>query len=91
MAKANTYTASTVVKPMSGNLYGVNITKAGSADATFSIFDNPTTNTGTKLFDGAGAVTGSFLAGAQEGIVATTGMYIAIAGTTAPIIQVIWS
>lgn len=96
MAKTAVLTASGLVKTGVGAVYKINLTKTGSADATVDLFDN-TTNSGTKIFSAAGSTVGSNmlpgsydLQGDTEGATVQNGIYVAIAGTTAPIVQVVY-
>jgi hypothetical protein len=96
MAKSINFTALTagsVVKGGNGYLQIVNITGAGDAAASVTIYDNPSAATGNILFAGKGASTGSYIQTAgvsTPGVPATIGMFIVIAGTTSPTVQIIY-
>lgn len=77
MAKSITLTANGVVKGGSGSLHTVNVTK--STAGALQVYDNPTTNSGTLLFDGDGTTAQSYsMQSFGAGTVASTGMYCVV-------------
>lgn len=89
MAKAAIITASGAVKAGAGTIEAVNIVKAGDATATVIVYDNPSAASGTILFQATGVISGSFIQG-LSGVVAATGIYCAVTGSTVPQVQVIY-
>lgn len=96
MAKSASLSASGLVKSGTGNIYKINITKPGDATATVNIYDN-TTNSGTIVFTATGSAAGSMLANSYDmssdgtqGTIFVNGCYVAITGTTQPIVNVIY-
>lgn len=94
MAKSAVLTASGVVKAVSGKIYKVNITKAASGTSpTVQVFDNATTNSGTKLFEGDGLAVQCYdlTDGGGGGTVATQGLYVVTsAGTSAAEVVIVY-
>lgn len=91
MANTLVLTASGVVKAGSGSLYAVNVTKAGTGASAVTVYDNASTNSGNKLFDGDGLSQQSFqMQGPTRGVNASQGIYVALAGTTAPTVVVVY-
>jgi hypothetical protein len=96
MAKSSVFTASGLCKTGTGNIYHVNITKAGSGDSSVIVYDN-TTNSGTVIWQGGGSASGNFLANSfdltsdgTQGSIFVSGVYVAISGTTTPIVNVVF-
>ena len=79
--------ATTTLLARSGTLEAVNFGKAGSADCTVDVYDNPSAGSGTKLFSAGGTVNSSFALGIKDGVTASTGLTVVIAGTTPPVVS----
>jgi len=94
MAKTAIVTASGVVSATSGEVYSIAVTKAGSGTSpTVQIWDNPTTNSGRKIFEGDGLAVMNYTLhdGAGGGAAATQGIYVVTsAGTTVPEVVVVY-
>lgn len=91
MAKSLPLTASGVVKGGSGLVYGVNVTKVGTGASAWTLYDNPSAASGTVLAQGDGLTAQSFsLQSPTSGTLANTGLYLALAGTTAPTVVVVY-
>jgi hypothetical protein len=84
MAKSDVFTASGVCQAASGGLWAVNVTKVATGAGVVRVWDNPTTNSGKKLFEGDGLVQGSFCMTDGNGgpTTATQGLYVELGGTT---------
>jgi len=82
--------ASGVVSNHGGQLYHVHITKAGTGASSVTIYDNPSAASGTILWQGDGLTSQDFdcTNGSGVGMVASTGIYLALAGTTAPTVGI---
>lgn len=77
MAHSITLTANGVVKSGSGTLHVVNVTKATAG--ALQVYDNPTTNSGTLLFDGDGTTSQSYsMQSFGDGTRAATGLYAVV-------------
>lgn len=91
MAKTIVLTASGVVKGGSGTLWGVNVTKVATGTGVVRVWDNATTNTGGKLFEGDGLTQQSFnLQSAGDGTKASQGMYCELSGTTNATVTIVY-
>lgn len=91
MAKSAVVTASGAVKATSGGrIYVVNVTKPGTGSASWTIYDNPSAASGTILAQGDGLASMAFPLhdGNGGGAVATSGIYVALAGTTNPTVVI---
>lgn len=82
--KTAVVTASGVIKGVSGTLWVVNVTKVATGTGVVRVWDNATTNTGNKLFEGDGLVQNSFQTsdGNGGGATATQGIYVELGGST---------
>ena len=77
-------TTSGAVKAASGTLWAVNVTKVATGAGVVRVWDNPTTNSGGKLFEGDGLSQQSFQMNDGNGgaVMASQGMYVELGGTT---------
>lgn len=82
--------ASGVIKAGSGQIYHIHVTKVGTGASSVTIYDNPSAASGTILWQGDGLGSQDFdcTNGSGTGTPATNGLYIALAGTTAPTVVV---
>lgn len=90
MAKTTSLVASGAVKVGTGELHSIAITKVGTGVASWTIYDNPSAASGTIIAQGDGQAQVSVPMGDGHGTgsIFTTGLYIALAGTTNPTIVV---
>jgi len=91
MARHKVATANVSASTTSGYLFKVNVTKVGTGASSITIYDNPSAASGSILFQGDGLAQGSFdlTDGAGNGAAFSTGLYIALAGTTVPTVGVV--
>ena len=83
-------TASGVVKGQSGQLYHIHITHVGTGASGITIYDNPSAAAGNIIWqgDGLNAQDYDMTNGSGTGSPAATGIFIALAGTTAPWVNI---
>ena len=87
MAKTSVVTASGVVKNTGGGvIYAIHVTKPGTGASSITIYDN-TAASGTILWQGDGLNSMGYVFG-EPGVASTQGIYVAVAGTTAPTVVV---
>jgi hypothetical protein len=90
-AKYAYLTASGLVKTGAGELGQINITKAGDATAVVTVYDN-TAASGTKIAEFTGAVYGGFdFQLGDDGTNFGTGLYVALSGTTVPVVSITYN
>ena len=91
MAKSFVATTSGAIKGSTGTgkLYQVNVTKVGTGASSITIYDN-TAGSGTILFQGDGLSQACFNMTGENGsgVQLSTGLFIALAGTTNPTVVV---
>lgn len=93
MARTQVITASASASASHGQLYKVNVTKVGTGASSFTIYDNPSAASGRVIFQGDGLSQGCFdlSDGNGNGTVFSTGLYVSVAGTTAPTVSVVFN
>lgn len=86
MARPKVHTANSSASVSSGYLYRVNVTKVGTGASSITIYDNPSAASGAILFQGDGLAQTCFdlTDGNGNGTPFSTGVYVALAGTTVP-------
>ena len=91
MAHSLVVTASGIVKDQSGLLHTVNVTVPATGAGVVRIWDNPSTNSGNKLFEGNGLTSQSFnMQSPGDSVKATQGLYCELAGTTNATVVVVY-
>lgn len=90
MIQAKTLTASGVVSNVSGSVHSVNITKVGTGTSSVTVYDNASAASGDIIFQGDGLTEMSYPLGnfAGGGVIASQGIYVALAGTTNPTVVI---
>lgn len=79
-----------VVKAGSGQIYHIHITKVGTGASSVTIYDNPAAAAGNIIWTGDGLTETDFdmTNGSGQGSPASTGIYVALAGTANPTVSI---
>lgn len=91
MARHKTITATGAASTSHGQLFKVNVTKVGTGASSITIYDNASAASGNIIFQGDGLAQACFdlTDGNGNGAQFSNGLWVVLAGTTAPTVSVV--